>query len=61
LVLKEMLGGELWWNPNFVVYGADGVPMFPQELLGWNYGRIFKMVGRLFQATPNSKWGMDQD
>jgi hypothetical protein len=29
-----------------------------QELLGWNYGRMLEKVGRLFQATPDSKWGM---
>jgi hypothetical protein len=38
LVLREMLGGKLWWNPNLAVYGADVAPTFLQELSGWDYG-----------------------
>jgi hypothetical protein len=26
--------GIEWWNPNLVVYGADGAPMVPHELWG---------------------------
>jgi hypothetical protein len=43
-----MLSGKLWWIPNLAVYGVDGAPMFPQELLEWDYGRIFEKVERLF-------------
>jgi len=32
LVLRVMLGGELWWNPNLAVYRADGAPTFLQDL-----------------------------
>jgi len=46
---------------NLVVYGADGAPIFLHELLRWDYGRMLEKVGRLFQATPDSKWGWDQD
>lgn len=46
-----MLGGELWWNPNLAIYGVDGTPIFPHELLGWDYGRMLENVWRLFQAT----------
>jgi hypothetical protein len=30
----------------------------PQEPLGWGCGRMLEKVGGLFQAAPDSKWGM---
>ncbi len=42
----------------WIFTGADSAPTFLHELLGWDYGRMLEKVGRLFQATPDSKWGM---
>jgi hypothetical protein len=40
------------------VYEVGGSPLYPQKPLGWDCGRMLEMVGRLSQATPDSKWGM---
>jgi hypothetical protein len=32
------------------VYRAGGALMFPQEPLGWNYGRMVEKVGRLLRS-----------